>query len=406
VRGGRTRKTGRHRRMTGPVVSIARCSDYDPRRLRDAVEQALAPLPGIDGLLAAGRRVLLKPNCLSPWDGPEKAVNTHPEFVRAVAEHCVRRGCAVAIGDSCGSLGEGSTRRAMAVSGLPQVAADVGAELINFDRSPSVAAECPDAHILRRPFRVTAAYGEADVVVTLPKFKTHGLTLLTGAIKNQFGMIPGRGKKDVHLLAPKPAAMAQALVDVYSIVKPHLALMDAVVGMEGNGPTAGEPRGVGLLLASRDGVALDSAEGAIMGFEPGQVLVTQYAHERGLGCGELGAVQVVGVPLAQAAVPDFTKPTHRLQGAVMKLVPGGAVRWLFDQVGTARPEVDGQKCILCGECVANCPAGALREEDGRITANHELCISCYCCTEVCRQRAVRMRRSFYGQLLRGVAGAR
>jgi len=141
-------------------------------------------------------------------------------------------------------------------------------------------------------------------------------------------------------------------------------------------------------------------QAAVMGFEPGQVLVTQYAHERGIGCGDLEAIRVAGVPLAEAVLPDFKKPPHRLQGAVVRLVPEGVVRWLFDQVGTARPEVDEDKCLLCGECVANCPAGALREEGGRIVADHEKCISCYCCTEVCRQRAVQMRRSFYGRLLR------
>ncbi|MFO7956551.1 MAG: DUF362 domain-containing protein [Candidatus Brocadiia bacterium] len=379
-------------------VHAARCLTYEPDHLRSAVCECLQALGLADKLLRPGHTVLLKPNLLSPWDPPEKAVNTHPEFVAAVAGLCAERGCRVLIGDSCGSLGAGSTRRAMEVTGLLEVAERTGAELVDFDRAPALTVECPDPMVLKEPFHVTSAYAGADVVVTLPKLKTHGLTLLTGAVKNQFGMIPGRGKKDVHLRAPKPDTMAQALVDVYSTVKPHLAIMDAVMGMEGAGPAAGSPRRVGLVLASDDGVALDAVEAAVMGIEEGRVLTTQYAHRRAVGCGRLADVGVSGLPVSEAAVEGFKKPAYRTQNALMRIVPEFAVRWLFSQFGSTFPQVEHGACILCGECVRNCPASALSRLNGRIEVARQRCIGCYCCTEVCRERAIQMRRPLLGRV--------
>ena len=215
--------------MQRPVVSLVRCRNYDGKLVQDAVARALEDVPGANDLLRSGARVLLKPNLISSSDPPERAVNTHPEFVRAVAGYCARRGCSVLIGDSCGSMTPGSTRRALEVTGLDRVAADTGAEMVNFDLAPAVTVAIPSGRVLRR-IRLCRVVQEVDVIITLPKFKTHGLTLLTGAVKNQFGCVPGRAKKDTHLAAPKPATMAQALVDIFSVARPHLAVMDAITG--------------------------------------------------------------------------------------------------------------------------------------------------------------------------------
>ena len=388
--------------MNRPTVGMVRCPGYNVGRRRQAVEEALFSIPAAREVLISGAKVLLKPNLLSPWDPPERAVNTHPAFVKAVAELCISLGCTVRIGDSCGSLGDGTTSRAMSVTGLPEVAEQTGAELVDFDRYPAVAVRCPDAEVLREPFKVSAAYCEADVVVTLPKFKTHGLTLLTGAVKNQFGMIPGRGKKEVHLKAPRPEKMARALVDVYSTVRPHLAVMDGILAMEGAGPTAGDPRELGLVLASDDGVALDAAQAAVIGVAEGAVLTTRYADERGVGIGRLSHIDVVGVPLTDVVVADFRKPATGAQNALMNLVPESAVRWLFSQFGGTHPRVDHGKCVLCGECVKNCPASALSRADGRVQVDASRCIACYCCTEVCPHRAITMVQSPLHRILAAV----
>lgn len=392
--------------MTRATVAVVRCPTYDREKVREAVAEAFRLTPGADDLLGEGRQVLLKPNLLSSNDPPERAVNTHPEFVRAVVEYCIARGCIALIGDSCGSLADGSTAKAIAVTGLDAVARDTGAEIVNFDKIPAVDVGVRGGRILTT-VGITRAYREADVVVTLPKFKTHGLTLLTGALKNQFGMLPGRTKKDTHIAAPKPVSMAQALVDIYSVGKPHMALMDGIVGMEGNGPAAGPPREVGLVLASLDSVALDAVVADIMGFAPGEVLTTAFAAERGLGVGDLAEIDVAGLSLDAARVEGFKTPPQRIQSLLFSLIPGVVVQWLFNQVGSTRPIIMDDRCVRCGLCVANCPVGAMQRAEGKeIICETSKCISCYCCTEVCDERAIEMKRPWAGRIIGFLVGRR
>jgi uncharacterized protein (DUF362 family)/Pyruvate/2-oxoacid:ferredoxin oxidoreductase delta subunit len=388
--------------MARSSVSLARCADYHPARVRGAVEEALSLLGGLPDLTGGGRRVLLKPNLLSSSDPPERAVNTHPEFVRAVAECFIARGWRVLIGDSCGSMSPGSTGQAIRNTGLDRVAQATGAEIVNFDRAPSITAPIADGRVLRA-VKVPRLVREVDLFVTLPKLKTHGLTLFSGAVKNQLGLVPGKGKKDIHLLAPKPEKLAEALLDIHSLVRPRLAVMDGIVAMEGNGPAAGQPRAVGLVIASADALSLDAVAAEIMGYDRGEVDTTRLGHERGLGIGRIEEIDVAGVPLNEAVVPDFKKPPRKVSSGLFKVMPSFLLRWMIDSVGATYAEVMDDRCVLCGECVANCPAKAFKKVGGRMRADRKLCISCYCCSEVCEHRAITMRRPFAGRALRALA---
>jgi uncharacterized protein (DUF362 family)/Pyruvate/2-oxoacid:ferredoxin oxidoreductase delta subunit len=389
--------------MAKSSVSVVRCADYDPARVRRAVEEALSLLPGLPRVSRdSGKRVLLKPNLLSSRDPPERAVNTHPEFVRAVGESFVARGWRVLIGDSCGSMEPGSTSDAIRTTGLDRVAREISAEIVDFDRAPSVEAPIPQGRVLCA-VKTPRLLSEVDLFVTLPKLKTHGLTLYTGAVKNQLGLVPGNGKKEIHLLAPKPERMAEALLDIHSLVRPRLAVMDGIVAMEGNGPAAGRPRAVGLVIASADAVSLDAVAAEIIGYERGEVDTTRLGHERGLGIGRIEEIEVSGVPLGEAAVPDFKKPPRKVRSGLFKLMPDSLLRWVIDNAGATYAQVMDDRCVLCGECVANCPAKAFKKVGGRIRADRRLCISCYCCSEVCRQRAIAMRRPLAGRALRLLA---
>jgi uncharacterized protein (DUF362 family)/NAD-dependent dihydropyrimidine dehydrogenase PreA subunit len=385
--------------MAKSFVSLVRCADYDPARVRRAVEEALLLLSGLPDLAGGGKRVLLKPNLLSANDPPERAVNTHPGFVRAVAEFFIARGWRVLIGDSCGSMAPGSTGQAIRNTGLDRVAQATGAEIVDFDHAPSIQTPIPDGCVLRT-VKVPRLIREVDLFVTLPKLKTHGLTLYSGAVKNQLGLVPGKGKKDIHLLAPKPERMAEALLDIHSLIRPRLAVMDGIVAMEGNGPAAGRPRAVGLVIASADALSLDAVAAEIIGYDRGEVDTTRLGHERGLGIGRIEEIDVCGVPLNEAVVPDFKKPPRKVNSRLFKLMPNFLLRWMIDSVGTAYVEVMDDRCVLCGECVANCPAKAFKKVGDRMRADRKLCISCYCCSEVCRQRAIVMRRPFAGRALR------
>ena len=387
--------------MSQPTVALVRCESYDAQRVRNAVERTISLLPSAERLAGPGRKILLKPNLLSCHDPVERAVNTHPAFVRAVAEFFAERGCEILIGDSCGSLAPGSTATAISVTGLDEVAASVGAKIVNFDRAPCVDVDVPNHRVLKR-VRIPRVIHEVDAFITLPKLKTHALTLLTGAVKNQFGLVPGRGKKDIHIMAPKPIMLAEALLDIHAVARPDLAVMDAVVGMEGNGPSAGTARPVGLVAASDDCVALDAVAAAIIGYKPDEVAGSRLARRRGLGESRLDCIRMAGVPLDKARMPDFKKPSMHTAGPLVNLIPAALFRWLFNSAGTAHPRIVAGQCTLCGECMTNCPADALSVVDGRMTPDDSLCISCYCCTEVCPQRAIRLQHPFAGRVAHAV----
>ena len=272
-------------------VAITRCEDYEQERVTDAVKKCLGLIGNFEDLIKPEMKVLLKLNLLSAGLGPEKAVNTHPTVIRALVD--ILQGdyeCKVYIGDSCGSLRSGSTYQAFRVTQIDKIAKETGATIVNFDVDETLDITNNNASIVKN-FKIAKTVKTVDVIISVPKLKTHGLTRYTGAIKNMFGSIPANGKKNVHLLAPKSRLMALALVDVYEMVQPHISIMDAVIGMEGNGPNAGDPRKVGLILSSYDDVALDSVASTIIGYKPLSVPIIQYAYERELGTADMKKYQ-------------------------------------------------------------------------------------------------------------------
>jgi uncharacterized protein (DUF362 family)/Pyruvate/2-oxoacid:ferredoxin oxidoreductase delta subunit len=384
-------------------VSIAKCDDYDRERVRAAVRECLGRLDGLSDLLR-GKKVLLKPNLLSSTATPEKdIVNTHVEIIRAVAELLLGDfGCTVRIGDSCGRVAPGANQDAFENSGLIALAKEMPIELVDFNTAPSERVTNPQAEIMRE-FYVPRAVLETDVLFNLPKLKTHQLTYMTGGVKNMLGVIPGRGKKLVHLAAPKPEAMAVALVDIFQRVTPHIALMDAIDAMEGNGPNSGAKRRVGLLIASRDSVALDAVAAAAVGFNPGDIPTTVLAEKRGLGVGELGKIDVRGESLGAVRVPDFKKPMTYGRAWVAKLIPASLLRGAVHLVSSYRSVIDDDACVRCGQCIANCPVKRLQMRNKCVVATEGVCIACYCCEEVCDYDAIRIVRS---PLVRAFAATR
>ncbi|MEP9410767.1 MAG: DUF362 domain-containing protein [Candidatus Brocadia sp.] len=388
-----------------PTVSVVKCDDYELEKVYHAIHKALSLINGIDKLISAGSKVLLKLNLLSSSQPPERAVNTHPVVVRALVNIFQRDfGCEVYIGDSSGSVKNASTFNAFRITRINEIAEDTGAKIVNFDKDKYIDIHNSDYEVLDK-FRIARTLRTVDFVVSVPKLKTHGLTQYTGAIKNMLGSIPGNGKKNIHLIAPKPTVFAKALVDIYQMVQPHLIIMDAIVGMEGNGPNAGQPKKVGLILASKDSVAMDAVASSIIGFEPMAVPTIRFAHHRGLGIGEPGTINVVGETISDVLVPDFKKPSSGAQDFAGKYLPDFLLALMFDSTCSAFSTVNHSNCTRCYECVRNCPAGAMSKENGKVIVDKKKCIGCFCCDEVCDFHAIEMKRSLLGRALLGMAKA-
>lgn len=334
--------------------------------------------------------MLLKPNLLSA-KAPERAITTHPEVIAAIGRAVQVLGGKVTIGDSPAGAEKGIDRL-WNNCGLTAIARRDGFELVNFEMSGSrpVVVDGEEYYIAKPVL-------EADLVVSVPKLKTHVLTLMTGGIKNTFGCVPGFRKGRYHKEAPKPKLFAKVLVDIFSAVRPALTIVDAVVAMEGDGPSSGEPRPVGLLAASTDAVALDTVLSAIMGLSPDRVHTTRLAAERGLGESRLLQITTAGEKIAAMRVADFKLTSNK----GMELIP----RFGYDLVSRLvwqLPAIDAAACTQCQSCVEACPTGAMivDEPGGTPRVKEELCINCWCCHEICPSRAVGIRKSWLARRLR------
>jgi len=368
-------------------VSLIDCEDYDPERVYAAVRQALAPLGGIETYVKPGQRVLLQVNLISARP-PEDAVCTHPRVVRAVCRLVREAGGIPAVGGSTGGCFTFQrTDRSFRVSGITAAAEAEGARVVNYDEvgGTDVATNgkfMSTVHIAKPVL-------ETDVLITLPKMKTHTLTLLTGAVKNHMGTLPGMRKMELHRRFSDPSLFGEAMLDVYAAAPPRLAVMDAVQGMDGEGPTQGHARQVGLIAASADGVALDAVMCDICGLDPKWVPTLVAARERGFGTAALDGIEVVGTALATARgrTRPFSYPqTYRI--VTLPWLPQPVVGLVKKLSSSPLPYVITEKCNGCGTCAKNCPAQAATVVEKKARIQTDSCIACFCCQEMCEQGAI------------------
>ncbi len=368
-----------------PTVSITRCSSYNSEEISSALDAALTPLGGMASFVSPGQSVLLKVNLLSRAL-PERAVTTHPELVRAVIRAARAAGGEVSVGDSPGGPNTaGGVKRIWDDSGIGAVCAEEDVPLLLFD--DACARVNNGAGSLYGSFTLGKAVVETDVLISLPKFKTHGFMMFTGAVKNLFGCIPGLEKAQYHLKVPDRDDFGAMLVDLMLACRPTLAVLDAVVGMEGEGPAGGTPRHIGALLASADSVALDVIASSMAGLDPMEVYSNKAAAKRGIGPQSADDVEVVGEDWRALAPASFALPTRDLS-AMMPPWLGKRIRgWT-----TARPFLERpSECTRCKQCEGNCPVGAIVVGGRGPNFDHGTCIRCYCCQELCPPQAIGLK---------------
>jgi len=372
--------------MASSVV-ILRCNDYDQSKVSEAIHSALEHLGGITQFVKNGQTVLLKPNMLSA-KAPERAITTHPAFLEAVIDEVRSAGGEVWMGDSPSGALKG-VKRCWENTGFLDLAERKKIRLINFEADGTIARQVQD-----RKYHFAKAVLEADVVINLPKFKTHGFTLYTGAIKNLYGTLPGFQKAQFHKCYPHPKNFSQTLVDIYKIVRPQLHLMDGILGMEGNGPATGKKRKTKLIFASVDGVALDAVASSIMGFKEGDIDAIRLAGEQELGENRLESINILGELLEDVRFDDFILPSNYL----IRMIPQFLLRWLGRFVWI-RPAADRTLCTGCSECAQLCPVDAIEMVNHSPVMDYKKCINCLCCNESCPESAIVQRMSWLARRL-------
>ncbi len=366
-------------------VAILNCPSYDQAALAAALERGIALLGGWGAFIRPGMTVLLKVNLIGPKP-PESAAVTHPEFVRSLVRILRAHGCRVWIGDSSGGAiaGLAPTAKSLEIAGMNAVAREEGAEIKNFDRE-GVVEVAPASGLVARMHLARPAF-EADLVINLPKLKTHSSGLYTGAIKNAFGFVPGLRKAFYHRMAPDPVRLGEILADINQAVPIGLHIMDGIVAMQGSGPTAGRSYPAGKILMAVDPLALDLAAARMIGADPDSVTTLHAARRRGLWASDLSEVEVVGDYDRPPVLHGFKLPPIRqIRGSGSGILVG-----IIDFL-KARPVIDNQRCRDCGVCVESCPVGAIERRTKSIA--YEKCIECLCCHELCMHQAVRLKRT-------------
>ena len=372
-------------------VSIARCASYDPAAVKESLLLALAPIGGLDWV-TPGMRIAVKVNLLMRVK-PEKAATVHPQVATALCELLAEKGARVVVGDSPGGPFNNAYLSAVyGGTGMRQVL-EAGATL-NDDFSIADISY-PEAAVAKE-FQLTNYLLQADAIIDLCKLKTHGLMSYTGACKNLFGAIPGMRKSEFHYLYNTHERFANMLVDVCEYCKPRLSIADAVMAMEGNGPSGGTPRFMGAILASCNPHALDLAGAHLMNLTANDVPTLHAAHMRALIPRTVGELNVFG-DLESFVIPDFQlTPKHdvKLWGSKNELLSK-----IFTSMFASRPLVEREKCIGCAECQKVCPAGAIRIREKRAEIDKKKCIKCFCCQEFCPKGIITVHRPPVARLL-------
>lgn len=375
--------------MAKAKVVITRAEHYKPEKLRPALKKTFSLLGGLERFVPRGAKVFVKVNLLPPPSPPERAIITHPAFAEAVLSFLKELTPHIVVGDDVHEA------KSFEVGGYREVCQRLGVELVNL-RERGFEEVSLAGGVLKKVY-IAKAVREADVVVNLPKLKTHALTTFTGAIKNFYGVIPTGLRTALHGEHPQPHEFAQVLVDIFSTIRPALTVMDGIVAMEGAGPANGTPRQLGLILASSDAVAVDAVAQAVIGLEPLRVWTTYHAHRRGLGVGDLKEIEILGESLESVRAKDFRLPPAA--GEMVGRVPTRITRWATRHL-QAQPGVVSSRCVGCSACVRACPTGAAQFRGKKAWIERTKCIRCMCCHEACRYGAIELHVDLLGRFFR------
>lgn len=356
-----------HYDQTNCVTVCIQKSKYETIDL----DSLLRPLGTINNYINKGERVLLKVNLLNA-SIPEKRVGTDPSLVKKTAELVLKAGGIPFIGDSpSGQFTKRRLRRVYEKAGLMEISNELGVEL-NYDTN-TTKVPIPQGKLLKKTPLCNFLL-QSDKIIALPKLKTHSYLTMTLATKIMYGVVPGLTKSKYHSLYMKRHSFADILLDILSVSKPHLIIMDGIIGMQGNGPAGGIPVNLGVLLASENAIAMDISVCQMLDIEPVGIPVLKRAKLRKLWPKEI-------------IYPQLKPEDVKYTGFILPSTAG----YLLTGKKTPQqsPKVTA-KCTSCGLCEEICPKDAITNKPKRAQIEYSKCIRCYCCHEVCPEEAIEL----------------
>ena len=374
-------------------VALHACDRYDEAHITEIFREQMDML-GYDRAFFAGKKTVIKPN-LVIRKTPDAAATTHPTVLSALLTVLAERGCKPLIAESPGGIFNAQRMESIyRVCGITPVAEKHSVPL-NFD-TDAVNVAYPEGKTVKM-FHILKSVAEADILIDLCILKSHSLTKMSAAVKNFFGTIPGIEKFEMHATFPDYkdfGSMICDLCEMYCRQKSVIAITDAIIGMEGNGPTAGDPRKIGALLMSSNPFASDIVGETLLGFA-GTVPIVREGVERGLAPADISGITLLGDDIHPLMLSDFKEPETATNRApsILTFFSGGKIGRFF----MPRPVPIRDKCRGCGECVASCPQHTieLQVKNGKKIAHirHSDCIRCYCCQELCPFEAIEVKKN-------------
>lgn len=363
--------------------SVVPCGSYDENCVKNALKKALLDIDGLS-FVKKDMLIAIKPNLVS-FKKPEFAATTHPVMLKALVEMLIEKGANVVVGDCPGGPHTVMyLNKVYSSTGMLEIEA-LGAKL---NRDLEQVTEKIENGKLLKELTYASFLKNADAVIDFCKLKTHGLMGMSAAVKNLYGVIPGMLKPQMHYLYPNEADFADMLIDINEFIKPRLSIMDAVVGMEGNGPLNGTPREIGVIVASKSQYICDLVGAKLIGLEPGGVPTIVKANERGLAPMDLDNVKISG-SIDDFIVSDYMAPPVR---GLRFLRKGTLLGFISSKALQQKPALKAKKCVGCAECAKICPANAIEMKNKKPVIDRKKCIRCFCCQEFCPKAAMVVHR--------------
>jgi len=380
--------------MTKSAVALVRCGSYQNEEVYKAVKRGIDLLGGAASFACKREHILLKPNVLF-GDNPERCSTTNPVVFQETGRLFKESGAELYFGDSPGF---GKAAIQLKRSGMSRAGAEVGIKEADFDNGREVLFK---ESFFTRKFLIADGVLEADGLISIGKLKTHQLTRITAAVKNQFGCIPGLIKAKYHVDLAVVDDFAEMLVALNLLLKPRLYIVDGIMAMEGNGPRSGDPVKMNVLLFSRDPIALDATICRMIDLKPEYVPTMKPGMEWGLGTYRSEEIQIVGDQLENFINTGF-KATRRPPARIQRI---GSMSFLFNLFGS-RPAIREEKCVCCGVCIEVCPVkpkalirrAVDKQELQPPVFDYSKCIYCYCCQELCPEKAIWVKTPLLGRI--------
>ncbi|MDD3170831.1 MAG: DUF362 domain-containing protein [Bacilli bacterium] len=378
-------------------VVLTKCEEYNLDLIKQDLRSSLSFLGGLESFIKKSDKVFIKLNCVGPFEA-EKGITTHPVFAQAVIQLVKEITTNIIIGDNPATKDLTFTLKK---NGLYDVIIAEGVEILDGRESTTIVNE--NCHIYNQ-FQVSKSMVDVDVMINLPKLKTHSLAYMTGAEKNLFGFIFGLNKAGWHVKASNPLEFGEAINDLYGAIlnafkdKKILHIMDGIIGLEGEGPSSGGiTKKANAILMSTDAVSLDRVAVEVVHLDNKKLFINKIAGERGYGENNLENIEVLGNSIDDFADINFLPPKDSLGNLGLRMLRIKT----FRNVLLEHPVVMHNSCIRCGECAKICPPKAMTIKAGefpRLNKSH--CIRCWCCSEVCPKNAIKKsRRPIIGKIV-------